>query len=86
MSSRDEEQAEYAGALHLHPLSKILQMRTALTYLDDFDEKNRSRRGRKDEDDGEEKEDKKSKQAAQGPPIKALRKVSYQNGSFFSSI
>ena len=55
MSSRDEDRAEYAGALHLHPLSKILQMRTALTYLDDFDEKNRSRRGRKDEDDGEEK-------------------------------
>lgn len=84
MSSRDEDRAEYAGALHLHPLSKILQMRTALTYLDDFDEKNRSRRGRKDEDDGEEKEDKKSQQAAQGPPIKALRKVSYQYYSLLS--
>lgn len=63
------------GALHLHPLSKIQQMRTALNYLDDYDEKNRSRKGRMNDDDDEEKEDKKPKPAAQGPPIRALRKV-----------
>lgn len=64
------------GALHLHPLSRILQMRTALNYLDDAEERSRSRRGRGFDDEEEEKEEKKPKPAAPTVPIKALRKVS----------
>ncbi|KAK4684099.1 DNA-directed RNA polymerase III subunit RPC5, partial [Tremellales sp. Uapishka_1] len=46
------------GALHLHPISKVLQFRTSLTYLDDFDIRERSsRHSRDDEDkDGDERE------------------------------
>lgn len=41
------------GALHLHPITRVLQFRTALTYLDDFDTKNR--RGTRAEEEEEKK-------------------------------
>ncbi|CAK9786063.1 hypothetical protein CC85DRAFT_15598 [Cutaneotrichosporon oleaginosum] len=33
----------HEGALHLHPINRMLQFRTSLAYLDDYDNKNRPR-------------------------------------------
>lgn len=44
-----------AGALHLHPISKVMQFRTNLQYLDDVDAANRERASRRGEDDEDDK-------------------------------
>lgn len=36
------------GALHLHPVSKVLQFRTAMQYLDDFGKQDEDRKKRKE--------------------------------------
>jgi hypothetical protein len=44
-----------AGALHLHPVSKILQFRTSLHYLDDLDARARSAKLTREEEDKADK-------------------------------
>ncbi|WWD20686.1 hypothetical protein CI109_105162 [Kwoniella shandongensis] len=74
------------GALHLHPISRLLQFRTALDYLDEADTKQRERSSRRsaangangdnsDDDDGPGGAKKKGKAptAASAAPIKDLR-------------
>ncbi|WVF68049.1 hypothetical protein IAT40_002811 [Kwoniella sp. CBS 6097] len=70
------------GALHLHPVSNVLQFRTALNYLDDADDKARERSTRRsngmsngngDSDDDGGDNGKKKKAAA--APVKDLRPV-----------
>ncbi|OCF30745.1 DNA-directed RNA polymerase III subunit RPC5 [Kwoniella heveanensis BCC8398] len=70
------------GALHLHPVSKLLQFRTALNYLDDADDKARERSTRRSnglangngdsDDEGGDGAGKKKKGAAPAP-VKDLR-------------
>jgi DNA-directed RNA polymerase-3 subunit RPC5 len=44
------------GALHLHPITRVLQMRTNLTYLDDRDTEQKEHKRRYAEDmDGDKK-------------------------------
>ncbi|TXT03886.1 hypothetical protein VHUM_04309 [Vanrija humicola] len=51
------------GALHLHPVSKVSQFRTALNYFDDFDIRNRGGSSRREE------EEEKKKAAARREPL-----------------
>lgn len=53
--------ADLIGALHLHPIGQMQQMRTALTYLDDLDEKNRSNRRRGNDDEEEAEKERKAR-------------------------
>ncbi|WRT70670.1 uncharacterized protein IL334_007668 [Kwoniella shivajii] len=57
------------GALHLHPISKVHQFRTSLTYLDDADEKAREKPSRRMNGDSD---DEGKKKPAPGP-VKDLR-------------
>jgi len=65
LSVRRIESDEVVGALHLHPISKLLQMRTSLSYLDDHDVRLRERaplnRERNGDDEEGEKEERRPK-------------------------
>ncbi|GFZ48103.1 hypothetical protein JCM24511_05851 [Saitozyma sp. JCM 24511] len=54
------------GALHLHPISKTMQFRTSLAYIDDMEQKNRERAARR-RGDNEEEEVGRPRSAAPGP-------------------
>ena len=56
-----------AGALHLHPVSRQMQLRTSLQYLDDADRANRKPRP----EDAEEER----KRAAPPPKLPPGKKV-----------
>nr|XP_019007333.1 DNA-directed RNA polymerase III subunit RPC5 [Kwoniella pini CBS 10737]OCF46114.1 DNA-directed RNA polymerase III subunit RPC5 [Kwoniella pini CBS 10737] len=61
------------GALHLHPISKLHQFRTSLTYLDDADEKAKERSQRRANGvmNGDSDDEGPKKKAP--PPVKDLR-------------
>ncbi|KAK8850503.1 hypothetical protein IAR55_004421 [Kwoniella newhampshirensis] len=67
------------GALHLHPISRLLQFRTSLNYLDDADAKSRERSARRNGANGAESDDedgpgpKKNGKAPAAAPMKDLR-------------
>jgi DNA-directed RNA polymerase-3 subunit RPC5 len=66
-----------SGALHLHPVSKVMQFRTSLAYIDEIDVKNRERAGRKRGGDDDDEEESKPRAAAPAVPIRpGARKVS----------
>ena len=56
------------GALHLHPISKFVQLRTSLGYLDDYEQAQRdaSARYRRGLEEGEEGDERKAKPAQRG--------------------
>jgi len=75
------------GALHLHPVSKLLQFRTSLNYLDDYDE--RRHRASKDKEGTAEGSDRKPKVNGVGPagmPGRPVRKLIEEDNDGSGSI
>ncbi|WVR08565.1 hypothetical protein IAU60_005620 [Kwoniella sp. DSM 27419] len=65
------------GALHLHPISRLLQFRTALNYLDDADDKAKERSSRRANgvSNGGDSDDEEAKKKKAPAPVKDLRPV-----------
>lgn len=78
------------GALHLHPISRVLQFRTSLGYLDDVDQKSRSRRlangAVNGAGDSDEEEAPKKKKAAPAPVAKPRRVLDEEDNDGTGSI